>query len=184
MTDAQLWAIGPMIALALLVLFVILFYRTVVRLFGVVIVPEDSAGIVNKKYALVGQHRTLPPGAIIALNGEAGLQADALAPGLHFGLWPWQYVVTLQKFITISQDTIGIVEARDGHPLTDGHVLARRVNCNSFQDARAFLEGGGERGPQMTIIPPGTYRINTALFTVQPVKVLDIPDNMLGVVTT
>jgi uncharacterized membrane protein YqiK len=183
-TDAQLWAIGPMIALALVVLFVIFFYRTVVRLFGVVIVPEDSAGIVNKKYALVGQHRTLPPGAIIALHGEAGLQADALAPGLHFGLWPWQYVVTLQKFITISQDTIGIVEARDGHPLTDGHVLARRVNCNSFQDARAFLEGGGERGPQMTIIPPGTYRINTALFTVQSVKVLDIPDNMLGVVTT
>src|SRR6266853_2307175 len=175
---------GPMIALALVVLFVIFFYRTVVRLFGVVIVPEDSAGIVNKKYALVGQHRTLPPGAIIALHGEAGLQADALAPGLHFGLWPWQYVVTLQKFITISQDTIGIVEARDGHPLTDGHVLARRVNCNSFQDARAFLEGGGERGPQMTIIPPGTYRINTALFTVQAVKVLDIPDNMLGVVTT
>jgi uncharacterized membrane protein YqiK len=175
---------GPIIALALLFMLVALFYRYVARLFGVVMVPEDSAGIVNKKYVVVGQHRTLPAGAIIALNGEAGLQADALAPGLHFGLWPWQYVVTLQKFITINQDTIGIVEARDGHPLTDGHVLARRVECNSFQDARAFLQGGGERGPQMTVIPPGTYRINTALFTVQAVKVLDIPDNMLGVVTT
>ena len=184
MTDAQLWTMGPMLAVALVVLLAVLFYRSVARLFGVVIVPEDSAGIVNKKYVLVGQNRTLPAGAIIALNGEAGLQADALAPGLHFGLWPWQYVVTLQKFITISQDTIGIVEARDGHPLKDGHVLARRVDCNSFQDARAFLEGGGERGPQMTVIPPGTYRINTALFTVQAMKVLDIPDNMLGVVTT
>jgi len=183
-TDAQLWTIASRIALALVVLFVIIFYKTVVRIFGVVIVPEDSAGIVNKKFALFGSHRTLPPGAIIALRGEAGLQADALAPGLHFGLWPWQYLVTLQKFITISQDNIGVVEARDGHPLTDGHVLARRVNCDSFQDARAFLEGGGERGPQMTIIPPGTYRINTALFTVQSVKVLDIPDNMLGIVTT
>ena len=133
---------------------------------------------------MFGQNRTLPAGAIIALNGEAGLQADALAPGLHFGLWPWQYVVVLQKFITIGQDAVGIVDARDGHPLKDGHVLARRVNCNSFQDARAFLEGGGERGPQMTVIPPGTYRINTALFTVQSVKVLDIPDNMVGIVTT
>ncbi|HXI28543.1 MAG TPA: SPFH domain-containing protein, partial [Vicinamibacterales bacterium] len=66
----------------------------------------------------------------------------------------------------------------------DGRVLARRVECNSFQDARAFLEGGGERGPQITVIPPGTYRINTALFTVQGVKVLDIPDNMVGIVTT
>jgi len=183
-TDAQLWTIGTGVALAFVFLIAVLFYRYVARLFGVVIVPEDSVGIVNRKYVLVGQHRTLPAGAIIALNGEAGLQADALAPGIHFGLWPWQYVVTLQKFITISQDTIGIVEARDGHPLTDGHVLARRVECNSFQDARAFLQGGGERGPQMTVIPPGTYRINTALFTVQAVKVLDIPDNMLGVVTT
>jgi uncharacterized membrane protein YqiK len=107
---------GPIIALALLFILVALFYRYVARVFGVVMVPEDSAGIVNKKYVVVGQHRTLPAGAIIALNGEAGLQADALAPGLHFGLWPWQYVVTLQKFITINQDTIGIVEARDGHP--------------------------------------------------------------------
>src|SRR5437867_928531 len=184
MTDAQLLAIGPMLVLAFVVLVALLFYRYIARLFGVVIVPEDSVGIINRKYVVFGSNRTLPAGAIIALNGEAGLQADALAPGLHFGLWPWQYIVTLQKFITISQDTIGIVDARDGHPLTDGHVLARRVNCNSFQDARAFLEGGGERGPQMTVIPPGTYRINTALFTVQPAKVLDIPDNMLGIVTT
>jgi len=54
--------------------------------------------------------------------------------------------VTLQKFITINQDMVGIVEARDGHPLKDGRVLARRVDCNSFQDARAFLQSGGELG--------------------------------------
>jgi uncharacterized membrane protein YqiK len=183
-TESQLWAMGPMIVLALVLIAAFVLYRYVARLFGVVIVPEDSVGIVNKKYVLVGEHRTLPEGAILALNGEAGLQADTLAPGMHFGLWPWQYIVTLQKFITISQDAVGVVEARDGHPLTDGHVLGRRVQCGSFQDARRFLEGGGERGPQMTVIPPGTYRINTALFTVQAAKVLDIPDNMLGIVTT
>ena len=184
MSDAQLWALGPVLTLALVLLFLLLFYRYVARLFGIVIVPEDSVGVINKKYVVFGSNRTLPAGAIIALNGEAGLQADALAPGLHFGLWPWQYLVTLQKFIAIAQDTIGIVDARDGHPLKDGRVLARQVNCNSFQDARAFLEGGGERGPQMTVIPPGTYRINTALFTVQSVKVTEIPDNMVGIVTT
>jgi len=184
-TIDQLWSIAPMFLIALaFLLLLLLFYRLIARLFGIVIVPEDSVGIVNKKYVVVGQHRTLPAGTIIALSGEAGLQADALAPGLHFGLWPWQYIVTLQKFITINQDTIGIVEARDGHPLKDGHVLARRVDCNSFQDARAFLQGGGERGPQITVIPPGTYRINTALFSVQAVKVLEVPDNMVGIVTT
>jgi len=182
--DLPFGPLSPLIVLALAVLFVFLFYRWIARLFGVVIVPEDSVGVVNKKYVVFGQHRTLPEGSIVALNGEAGLQADTLAPGLHFGLWPWQYIVTLQKFITIGQDTVGIVEARDGHPLKDGRVLARRVECNSFQDARLFLQGGGERGPQITVIPPGTYRINTALFTIQGMKVLDVPDNMVGIVTT
>ena len=49
MTDAQLWALVPMIALAFVLLLALLFYRTFVRLFGVVIVPEDSVGVVNKK---------------------------------------------------------------------------------------------------------------------------------------
>src|SRR5262245_58606654 len=151
----QLWSLGPIFLIALAILVLLLFYRLIARLFGIVIVPEDSVGIVNKKYVVVGAHRTLPAGTIIALNGEAGLQADTLAPGLHFGLWPWQYIVTLQKFITISQDMIGIVEARDGHPLKDGRVVGRRVDCNSFQDARAFLQNGGERGTQMTVVPTG-----------------------------
>src|SRR5215470_10170844 len=184
MTIDQLWSLGPLALIAFAVLVLLLFYRLIARLFGIVIVPEDSVGIVNKKYVVVGSHRTLPAGTIIALNGEAGLQADALAPGLHFGLWPWQYIVTLQKFITVNQDMIGIVEARDGHPLKDGRVLARRVDCNSFQDARQFLANGGERGPQITVIPPGTYRINSGLFSVVQEPVLEIEDNMVGVVTT
>lgn len=65
MSNGQLWAMGPMIALALFLIIAMLFYRYVARLFGVVIVPEDSVGIVNEKYVLVGQHRTLPEGAIL-----------------------------------------------------------------------------------------------------------------------
>ena len=80
MTDGQLWTIGTVMALVLVFLIAVLFYRYVARLFGVIIVPEESVGVVNRKYVLVGPHRTLPAGAIIALNGEAGLQADALAP--------------------------------------------------------------------------------------------------------
>jgi len=168
----------------ILILVLILGRELVLRVFGVVIIPEDSIGIVNKKFVVVGKYRTLPDGAILALHGEAGLQADALAPGLHFWLWPWQYVVTRQKFVTIAEGTIGVVEARDGQPLKDGRVLARRVECNSFQSARAFLVNGGERGPQITVIPPGTYRINTALFSVVAEDVLEIDDNMVGIVTT
>ena len=74
------WVIAPLV--------MIVSFRVWVRLFGVVMIPEDSMGVVNKMFALVGAHKTLPDGTIIALNGEAGYQADTLAPGLHFGNWP------------------------------------------------------------------------------------------------
>jgi uncharacterized membrane protein YqiK len=151
---------------------------------GTVIVSKDQIGIVNKKWVLFGKNRTLPDGAIVALNGEAGLQADALATGIHFGLWAWQYAVVLAPFTTIDKNQIGIVEARDGKPLSSGRVLAKSVECNSFQDARKFLSTDGERGPQISIIPPGTYRINTGLFAVAAAEVLEIPDNQVGIVTT
>jgi uncharacterized membrane protein YqiK len=172
---------GWLIALVLVVLFLKPFLR---YFMGTVIVAKDQIGIVNKKWVIFGKHRTLPDGAIVALNGEAGLQADTLAPGIHFGLWAWQYAVTLAPFTTIDKGQIGIVEARDGKPMSSGRVLARTVECDSFQNAREFLMNGGQRGPQISIIPPGTYRINTALFVVTLVPVLEIPDNQVGIVTT
>lgn len=166
------------------IIFLVVFYKWFLRIFGVVIVPQDSIGVVNKKFVIFGANRTLPDGTIIALKGEAGFQADTLAPGLHFLLWPWQYEITRQKFISIEEGEIGVVEARDGKPLSSGRVLARRVECDSYQNARAFLTNGGERGPQLAIIPPGTYRINTALFVVTAEPALEVPDNMVGIVTT
>jgi len=167
-----------------LIILLIGFNKLFLRLFGVVVIANDSIGIVNKKFVIVGKNRTLPDGAIIALKGEAGYQADTLAPGLHFWLWPWQYVIEIQKFTTIKEGCIGIVEARDGHPLTGGRVLAKKVDCDSFQSARQFLLNGGERGPQITIIPPGTYRINLSIFSIVQEPVFEIPDNMVGIVTT
>jgi uncharacterized membrane protein YqiK len=166
------------------ILVVLLVYKLIFRLFGAVIIPQDSIGVVNKKFVLLGKNRTLPDGCIVALNGEAGIQADTLAPGIHFGFYPWQYEIKIDKFVTIAEGRVGVVESRDGKSLSAGRVLGRRVDCDSFQDARKFLGNGGERGPQITVIPPGTYRINTGLFTVVQEPVLEIEDNMVGVVTT
>ena len=159
-------------------------YRFFIRILGMVIVPNNGVGIVTKKFGLGGKNSTLPDGKIVALEGEAGIQADTLAPGLHFWLWPWQFSVSVVPFITIEEGKIGVVEARDGVPLSGGRVLAKQVDCDSFQNARAFLHNGGQRGPQITIIPPGTYRINTALFTVNDEPALDIRDNRVGIITT
>ena len=99
-----------------LILVVVLFWKVILRLFGAVIIPGDAIGVVRKRWVLLGANRTLPDGRIIALNGEAGFQADTLAPGLHWWLWPWQYDVSVSKFIEIPEGRIGIVDARDGAP--------------------------------------------------------------------
>jgi uncharacterized membrane protein YqiK len=168
---------GILVALVLLI-----GYRWVFWLFGIIIVPDDSIGVVTKKFVLFGKYRDLPDGCIIALNGEAGYQADTLPPGLQFGLWPWQYTVELVEFFSIPPNKVGCVESRDGKPQASGKIIAQQVPCNSFQDARAFLENGGERGPQMEIIPPGTYRINTLLFAVSLFDAIIIPPGKIGVV--
>lgn len=160
-------------------------YKVILRMaFGAVIIPQNAMGIVTKKWA-VGRNTTLPDGAIIALKGEAGIQADTLAPGVHFRYWPWQYTVNQIGFTVIDRSHIGVVEARDGAPINklSGRVLGKAVECNSFQDAAAFLGTGGQRGTQTAIIPPGTYRINTSLFTVTLEDITEIKDNTVGIVT-
>jgi uncharacterized membrane protein YqiK len=167
--------------LAAVVAFVLL-YKWTFRLFGIVIVPDDSIGTVTKKFVLFGSHRELPPGRIVAMLGEAGLQADTLAPGLHFFLWPWQYTVDLVKFTVVPDGQIAVIEACDGEPLPDGRVIARHVDCDNFQDARAFLGGGGQRGVQMSVVSPGAWRINTLLFTVQLEPMTEIEPGKIGIV--
>jgi uncharacterized membrane protein YqiK len=76
------------------------------------------------------------------------------------------------------------VLAKDGKELETGSVLGRKVECDSFQDAEAFLKNGGRKGRQTAIITPGSYRINTFLFNVELTEMTSIPDNAVGVVTT
>jgi uncharacterized membrane protein YqiK len=180
----DIWLAHQRLIIVIGLVLLALAYRQILWLCGVIVVPNDSIGVVTRKFAIFGAHRNLPDGSIVALNGEAGYQADTLTPGLHLGLWPWQFKVELVKFLTIPPGKVGCVEACDGKPLPMGRIIARQVACDAFQDARAFLENGGERGPQMALIGPGTYRINSLLFRVELANAIDIPDNKVGVVTT
>jgi len=171
LTPLQMWMVG---ALALLVLSVI------VAWLGVVVIDENEAGLVIKKYGAA-----LPPGRIIALDGEAGFQARLLSPGFHFGLWPWQYKVQKVPLVVIPSGEIGLVVAADGAAVPAERLLGRAVPCDDFQDAEAFLRRGGERGRQIAILTAGTYRINPALFEiVRGAKVTVLPPETVGIVTT
>ncbi|MFA6227550.1 MAG: SPFH domain-containing protein [Candidatus Paceibacterota bacterium] len=172
------------IIMAVVMVVVVLCWKLVLRIFGVIIIPDDSIGIVNKKFVLFGEFKTLPDGEVVALHGEAGLQAETLAPGIHFLFWPWQYEIQTTKFVTIPEGTIGVVEARGGKALSGGRVLGKFVECDSFQDVKKFLGAGGQRGPQIAVIPPGTYRINVGFFSVKAERAMEIADNKVGIVTT
>jgi uncharacterized membrane protein YqiK len=172
-----MWWVVPIVIL-------LLAYKFVLRVFfGMVIVPDDRIGLVVKKYVLSGNKR-LPDGRIIATNGEAGMQAKALAPGLYWGMWPWQYSVTMQPFVIIEQNKLGLVKAKDGASLDTGRVLGKPVECDKFQDAAAFLENGGQKGPQAAFLTPGSYRINAFAFDIEMVPITQVQENKVGIITT
>ena len=147
-----LWIAG--IALALVV---------VPWLAGVRYIPHDKVGIVEKLWSPKG---SLTGGRIIALEGEAGFQAELLRGGLHAGFFPWQYRIHKQPLVMISESKLGYVYARDGGPLPPTQTLARIVDCNHFQDANAFLRREGQRGRQRAILREGVFAINLAQFVV------------------
>ncbi len=152
----------PIVAVAMLVI-VVLFVLPSITL-GLVIIGERQVGIVVKRFSREG--KGLPPGQLVALNGEAGYQADTLAPGWHFGYWSWMYSVIKVPVTVIPQGEIGLVVAADGRAVPPERILGRVVLSDNFQNARKFLTNGGEKGRQLGILTAGTYRINTAIFTV------------------
>jgi len=174
--EILLWAGIPLLAL--------IFYKFTLRIFfGMVIVPEDKIGLVTKKFVLIGANTSLPDGKILALNGEPGFQADSLAPGLYWGYWVWQYSIDLAPLTVIPQGKIGLLSAKDGERLPTGAILAREVPCDNYQDARAFLTNGGQRGKQVGYLNNGVYRINTFLFDLEMGDITMIEDGKIGVIT-
>jgi uncharacterized membrane protein YqiK len=125
-------------------------------------IPNDSVGIIEK---LVSARGSVKDGHIIAMNGEAGYQADLLRGGWHLFLWPIKYRIHRAPLVTVPQGKIGYVYARDGEPLLPSQTLGRVVDSNNFQDARKFL-AQGQRGRQRAILREGVYAINAALFVV------------------
>ncbi len=168
----------------ILILFAIVFYKFILRVFfGMVMVPEDKIGLVTKKFVLFGADRSLPDGRIIATKGEAGFQAQTLAPGLYWGMWIWQYSIDMTGFTIIPEGKIGLVLSKDGKEIPTGRILARKVECDNFQDATSFLNNGGQKGRQTAFITTGSYRINTFLFEIVIADQIKIYENMIGIVT-
>jgi uncharacterized membrane protein YqiK len=181
------------VTLAVAALIVMLLLSIGPLVLGAVLIRERQVGIVVKKFG----GRSLAPGRLIALAGEAGYQADTLAPGLHFGYFRWQYRILKVPVTIVPQGEIALVVAADGDAIPAERILGKVVDCDNFQDARKFLVNGGEKGRQLAILTAGTYRINRALFTVitsetatengmgiGQLQLQRVEPDMVGIVTT
>src|ERR1035437_7934864 len=147
---------------------------------GIVVVGDAEVGIITKKIS----SKNLPPGQVIAQNGEAGIQAETLAPGWHLGFWPVMYKVDKVPLVSIEPGNLGLVMAIDGQQINSSRILAKEVDCNNFQSAPNFLRNNGEKGKQIATLTAGKYRINTALFKITTAPVTVIGSNTVGIVTT
>jgi uncharacterized membrane protein YqiK len=124
-------------------------------------IPNDRLAVLEKLWSFSGSIKN----GLIALHGEAGFQPDVLRGGFHIFM-PFQYRVHSVPLVTVPQGQVGYVFARDGLPLPASQTLASNENIADFQDVRAFLENGGQKGPQRKILREGSYAINLANFVV------------------
>ncbi len=128
----------------------------------------------------------MPPGRVVATEGEVGIQADVLKPGLHLIKYPFERIVRKVPLIEIGADELGIVEAVDGDPMPAGRNFApdRAQNAhNNFQDPIAFIKQGGVKGIQLRTLPPGLWPIHPYLFRVSIAKTTVVPQGKVGVVS-
>jgi len=144
---------------------------------GLKLITDLEVGILTKR--MFG--RKMPQGQVVARNGQIGVQADILMPGLYWRI-PIIWKIHKSPITEILPQEVGIVESIDGRPIPKGRFLGDEIECNHFQDAKMFLDNGGMKGPQVAMLRPGIYRINLYAFKVYKSPVVEVPPEMIGVV--
>ncbi|HEY6283434.1 MAG TPA: SPFH domain-containing protein [Nitrososphaerales archaeon] len=167
--------IDPSVYVVIIIALVLVWYFV---LRGIFRIADDQIGILIRKFT----GEKMPQGQVIARHGQIGIQARTLVPGLYYR-FPLIWDVKRARITTVAEANIGLVESIDGKPLPKNRLLGDEVQCNSFQDAEAFLDGGGYKGPQVEILRPGRYRINTLAFNIEVKPATVVPADKLGLIT-
>ena len=134
------------------------------------------------------------PIAFIREGGVKGIQLRTLPPG-KWAIHPYLFHVSIAQSTVIPQGKVGVITAADGAPLDQGRLHGKAIEKHkNFQDAEAFIYNGGQKGPQVEILTPGTYRIHTqsvssenndamaGLFNVRLFDATMISENQIGLV--
>ena len=152
------------------------------------IIDSDSVGQLKRVYF----GKEMPQGRIIADENEKGPQAKILAPGFH--LSPFIRVthdIEEIPVLKIEQGKYGFIVAKDGAQMpSDQFIAPAWDSASDMIDATKFMGYDTEdskgpkgiKGPQLTVLPPGDYRINRYLFDVYGGEATDVPIGHVAVV--
>ncbi len=151
------------------------------------IIDSDSVGHLKRIYF----GKQMPPGRIIANINEKGPQAEILAPGFHLiPLIRVTHDIEELGIVVVDQGKYAFVVARDGLPMPDGQFIAPAwKNMSNMINAMKFMgydEKGkavqGVKGPQLTVLPPGNYRLNRYLFEIYEGESTPVPAGHVAVI--
>ncbi len=111
--------------------------------------------------------KPLPPGQILAKEGEMGIQEDVLGEGRHFRN-PVMFDREFHPVLLIPPGKIGLVTSKVGDPLPQGEFLAE----------------AGQKGIWRQVLGPGKYRLNPHAYDVKVEDAVLIPIGYAGVITS
>ncbi|MDY6903448.1 MAG: SPFH domain-containing protein [Thermodesulfobacteriota bacterium] len=158
-----------------------------------VIIGGDRVGHLKRIYFA----DPLPSGRVIALPNQKGPQAEILGPGFNFKLLlNVLYDVEELPVISIPDGHYGILIAKDGRSLRSDQYLADAWPEKEFDlmsNARFFMgdkvgehqktdQPRGQKGPQLSVLRPGDYRLNHYLFEVKLGKALRVEAGEVAVI--
>jgi regulator of protease activity HflC (stomatin/prohibitin superfamily) len=116
------------------------------------IIGPTQVGLVTKRFSF----KKLSKSNVVALDGEAGYQADLLMPGWRWRFWVF-YRVEKHPWVQVPAGEIGVVIAQVGMPLPAGAKSAvYRKELGDFADLRSFIQNQGQKGVQRPVLSPGT----------------------------
>lgn len=146
-------------------------------------VGSDEVGHLKRVYF----GAELPRGRYIALEGQKGPQARVISPGFHFmPLINLFYSFENKPVLDVPQGQVAVLTANDGKLLPEGQAFAPPVSIGEtesmFTNAMVFLEKGGYRGRQTTVLGPGKWPVNQYLFKYELAPETVIATGEVGVV--
>lgn len=135
---------------------------------------EDAAGDAHGSFQ--------DPTGFLSNGGIRGKQLRFLTNGT-FKIHPYLFKVDLIDKTVVPEGNIGVVTAADGASLIEGQLLGQRANGHdNFQKGETFLKNGGQKGPQIDFLRPGTYNIFSDMFKVDVKPAIQVKENQIGIV--